>query len=426
MTITQATSSGTLKIDGGRLWDSLEALGKIGAYLDEETGLVGVRRLALTDQDVAGRELALGWMREAGLAVRLDRMGNVRARREGAQPDLAPIVLGSHLDSVATAGRFDGCLGVLGGLEVIRTLNDEGIGTRRPIELAVWTEEEGCRFGTDMLGSAVAAGRITEPDARALTDAAGISVGEELDRHGLVGPVAVPVDPPAGYLECHIEQGPILGSEGYRIGVVTGVQAILWQRLTFHGRAAHAGTTPDELRRSATLAASLVTVHLDDMVKSGRFGELRASVGRFETSPNLVNIVAAEALITVDLRNPEEEAILAARDELGRYCREVSERTGVTIEAVTTAHTPPANFAPEMMDLVEQTAGELGMNNRRIMSGAGHDAGEMAAICPTGMVFVPGLYDGISHNPREYSTPEACADGVNVLLHCALSLAGRA
>lgn len=426
MTITEVTSSATLQIDGDRLWNALSALGEIGAYLDEETGLVGVRRLALTDEDVAGRELVLGWMRDAGLSITLDRMGNVRARREGTQPGADPIVIGSHLDSVATAGRFDGCLGVLGGLEVVRTLNDKGIATQRPIELAVWTEEEGCRFGTDMLGSAVAAGRISERDARALTDAAGIGVGDELDRHGLVGPVAVPVAPPAGYLECHIEQGPILGAEGYRIGVVTGVQAILWQRLTFHGRAAHAGTTPDSLRRSATLAASLVTVHLDEMVKSGQFGELRASVGRFETAPNLVNIVAAEALITVDLRNPEEDAILAARDELDRYCREVEKRTGVTIEAATTAHTPPANFAPEMMDLVASSASELGMNYRRIMSGAGHDAGEMAAICPTGMIFVPGLYDGISHNPREYSTPEACADGVNVLLHCAVNLAGRA
>lgn len=422
MTIIE-TPHQTLRIDGARLWDSLNQLGKVGEYLDEETGLMGVRRLALTDQDVAGRDLVQRWMRDAGLSITQDRIGNVRARREGSDPSLPPLVIGSHLDSVATAGRFDGCLGVLGGLEVIRTLNDAGVVTRRPLELAVWTEEEGARFGTDMLGSAVAAGRINLDAARKITDAAGVSVGEELDRHGLVGDRPVPVEPPAAYLECHIEQGPILQAEGYRIGVVTGVQAILWKRLTFHGRAAHAGTTPNNLRRSATLAAALVTVHLDEMVKSGQYGELRASVGRFDTTPNLVNIVAAEAVITVDFRNPEEDLILAADAELARYLAEVEQLTGVAVEAETTAHTPPVNFAPLVMDLVETTAGELGLNNRRIMSGAGHDAGEMAAICPTGMVFVPGLHDGISHNPREYSTPEACADGVNVLLHCALALA---
>ncbi|WP_286268351.1 M20 family metallo-hydrolase [Brooklawnia propionicigenes] len=424
MTIEQQATD-TVRIDQDRLWDSLSTLGEIGAYLDDETGLIGVRRLALTDEDVAGRKLVLSWFRDAGLEVTLDRIGNVRARRSGLDDSLAPVVIGSHVDSVATAGRFDGCLGVLGGLEVVRTLNDQEVRTLRPIELAIWTEEEGCRFGTDMLGSAVAAGRITEAQARSLTDAGGISVGAELDRHGLVGPVAVPVTPPAHYLECHIEQGPILEAGGYEIGVVTGVQAILWHRLTIRGRAAHAGTTPDALRHSATLAAALVTVKLDEMVKSGRYGALLANVGRFDTAPNLVNIVASEAVITIDLRNPEEDAIQRASADLLAYCREVEQRTGVTIASEITAHTPPVQFYDEVMDEVEATANRFGLSNRRIMSGAGHDAGEMAAICPTGMVFVPGKYDGISHNPREYSTPKACADGINVLFQCAVSFANR-
>ncbi|WIY82526.1 M20 family metallo-hydrolase [Propionimicrobium sp. PCR01-08-3] len=424
MTIEQQRTE-TVRIDQERLWASLTELGEVGAYFDAETELMGVRRLALSDEDIAGRHLVVPWFEKAGLEVSFDRIGNVRARRPGLDNTLAPVVIGSHIDSVATAGRFDGCLGVLGGLEVIRTLNDHQVETLRPIELAIWTEEEGCRFGTDMLGSAVAAGRISEVDARALTDAQGISVGSELDRHGLVGDRPVPVAPPAHYVECHIEQGPILEAGGYEIGVVTGVQAILWHRLTIRGRAAHAGTTPDALRHSAVLAASLVTVKLDEMVKSGDYGALLANVGRFDTSPNLVNIVASEAIITVDFRNPDEEAIQRASADLLAYCWEVEERCGVTISSEITAHTPPVEFYDEVMDEVEQVANRFGLSNRRIMSGAGHDAGEMAAICPTGMVFVPGRYDGISHNPREYSTPKACADGINVLLQCAVTFANQ-
>ena len=423
MTVTPEQNA--LRIDADRLWDSLDQLGAVGAYDDVETGLVGVRRLALTDDDIAGRQLVLGWMRASGLQIQLDKIGNVYARRPGADDSLAPVMVGSHIDSVGTAGRFDGCLGVLGGLEIIRTLDDHHVTTRRPVVVAIFTEEEGVRFGTDMLGSAVAAGRIPLETARALTDRDGVSVGAELDRHGLVGPRSVPIADPYAYLECHIEQGPILQSHGSQVGVVRGVQAITWLELQISGRAAHAGATPDELRHDATLAGALVRVRLDEMVKSGEYGTMLATVGRWETEPNLINIVPNRVLMTVDLRNHDGEAMTRAHTDLAEYLREVEQRTGVTITSRTTAQTPPVDFAEDMQDLVAKKATDLGLVHESITSGAGHDAGEIAALCPAGMVFVPGLYEGISHNPREYSTPEACADGIDVLLQAVLDLANR-
>ncbi|WP_328387276.1 hydantoinase/carbamoylase family amidase [Nocardia sp. NBC_00416] len=418
-----STYDSSIRIDSGRLWRSLGELGEVGAYFDADADLRGVRRLALTDADLAGRELVVGWMRAAGLTVTTDRIGNVYGRRAGVDDTSAPVLIGSHIDTVATAGRFDGCLGVLGGLEVVRTLNDHGVSTTRPIELAIFTEEEGVRFGTDMLGSAVAAGRIELDRARERSDPDGVTVGAELDRHGLVGEVAVPIRPPFAYLECHIEQGPILAAAGTRIGVVRGVQAITWLELQISGRAAHAGTTPQRLRRNAGLAAALITVRLNEMVESGAYGQMLATVGRQVNYPNLINIVPERTLITVDLRNHDGAAMRRAEDDLTAYIAEVEERTGVTVAARTTARTPPVVFPQGMRDLVEKHAANLGMSSDQVTSGAGHDAGEIAALCPAGMIFVPGLYDGISHNPREYSTPEACADGVNVLLHAVTELA---
>ncbi|MGW0178405.1 Zn-dependent hydrolase [Nocardia sp. NPDC003345] len=417
------THDSSLRVDSARLWRSLDDLGSVGAYFDEDAELAGVRRLALTDADIAGRDLVTGWMREAGLTVTTDRIGNIYARRDGSDNTLPPVMVGSHIDSVATAGRFDGCLGVLGGLEVVRTLNDHGITTSHPVEVAIFTEEEGARFGTDMLGSAVAAGRIGLDDARARTDSDGVTVGAELDRHGLPGAVAVPIRAPHAYLECHIEQGPILSAGDTRIGVVQGVQAITWLELQITGRAAHAGATPQRLRRNAGLAAALITVRLDEMVESGEYGQLLATVGRQVNYPNLINIVPEKSLLTVDLRNPDGAAMRRAEADLAACLAEVERATGVTITSRVTAKTPPVAFPGAMRDLVEKHASNLGMSCERLTSGAGHDAGEIAALCPAGMIFVPGLYDGISHNPREYSTPEACADGIDVLLHAVLELA---
>ncbi|MFN8149290.1 MAG: Zn-dependent hydrolase [Candidatus Nanopelagicales bacterium] len=418
-------SDDVVRIDGQRLWDSLMELARIGAYVDERTGLTGVNRQTLTDEEAEGRRLVVQWFRDAGLAVRVDRIGNVYARRAGTDPDAAPVLIGSHIDSVATAGAFDGCLGVLGGLEVLRTFDDLGIVTTRPVEVAFFTEEEGARFGVDMLGSAVAVGRIALAEALALTDRAGVALGDELVRHGFDGPEPERVSPPHAYVECHIEQGPVLAAEGLQVGVVTGVQGISWQEVTIHGRAAHAGTTPTELRVDAGLAASHVVVRLREMAESGDFGALRATVGEMRFAPGLTNIVPTRAVFTVDLRNPDDDAMTRAEDALEVFLHELEERwPGLSVSVRRMARTRHVPFDPEVQKAVATAADDLELSHRALLSGAGHDAQELASICPTAMVFVPGLYDGISHNPREYSTPEACADGVSVLATVVRRLAG--
>lgn len=398
-----------------RLWASLMQLAEIGAYSDERTGLRGVNRLALTDADAQGRRLVMSWMKDAGLRLRMDGLGNVYGRRDGRLPEAPPVLVGSHIDSVATAGAFDGCLGVLGGIEMVRAFNEAGVVTDHPVEVAFFTEEEGVRFGTDMLGSAVAAGRIPLDEALTRTDVSGVTVGEELERLGLRGSAAARIAAPHAYVECHIEQGPVLSAAGRDLGVVTGVQAISWQELTLVGKAAHAGTTPMELRHDAGLASAMITVKLHEMVRSGQYGDLRVTVGRNDTYPNLINIVPAQVVCTVDLRNPSEAHMAAAETELRSYLDLVTAQTGVEISSRQTAKTPLVAFHEDVEGVIEEQIEAAGLTQSRLISGAGHDAGEMAAICPTAMVFVPGLYEGISHNPREYSTPEDCANGISVL-----------
>ncbi|KHL04056.1 M20 family metallo-hydrolase [Sinomonas humi] len=410
------TEKTRLRIDGDRLWASLAELAEIGAYDDAATGLVGVDRQSLTDEDGDGRRLLVSWMQEAGLEVTVDGMGNIFGRREGIQPELKPVMAGSHIDTVATAGAFDGCLGVLGALEVVRALNDAGIQTRRPIVVVAWTEEEGVRFGTDMLGSAVAAGRLTLDYAYDLVDEASLRFGDELERIGFKGMRPTRLDPPHAYVECHIEQGPILAQRGYAIGVVTGVQAISWQKVTLHGRAAHAGTTPTELRADAGLAAAQIIVEVRRMVNSGEYGQLRATVGHVRTSPGLPSVVPDLAEITVDLRNPDDALMAEAEAHLEAFLAALPEsQPGLRVETKRMAKTRAVPFSDEIQNAIEASAKELGYDTMRLMSGAGHDAQEMAAIAPTAMVFVRGQYDGISHNPREYSTPEDCLAGVSVL-----------
>lgn len=401
-------------------------LARIGAYDDGETGLVGVDRQSLTDEDGEGRRLLVGWMSEAGLEVTIDEMGTIFGRREGTEPTLAPVMAGSHIDSVGTAGAFDGCLGVLGALEVIRSLNDQGITTRRPLVIAAFTEEEGVRFGTDMLGSAVATGRLTPEYAYNLTDAAGLRFGDELVRIGFKGDRPVHLDPPHAYVECHIEQGPVLLREGCALGVVTGVQAISWQKVILHGRAAHAGTTPTELRVDAGLAAAQIVVKVREMVDSGRYGRLRATVGHISTSPGLPNVVPDRAELTVDLRNPDDEHMAASERDLAAFLERLpglQPTPGLRVETQRMAKSSPVRFDERIQDSTAEVASGLGHETLRLMSGAGHDAQEMAAITPTAMVFVRGQYDGISHSPREYSTPEDCAAGITVLANTLLRLA---
>jgi N-carbamoyl-L-amino-acid hydrolase len=412
-------------IDAERLYRSLHTLGRIGSYVDETTGLTGVNRLALTAADGEGRRQVVTWMRELGLEVTVDQIGNVYARRDGRENALPPVMIGSHIDSVPTAGIFDGCLGVLGGLEIVRALDECGLRTRRPLVVAFFTDEEGSRFGTDMLGSAVATGRIPIEQAYALRDRHGLAVRDELERIGFLG--AAPVDglrttPLHAYLECHIEQGPILRAHSRDIGVVTGVQAISWQELTITGKSAHAGTTPMSLRADAGVAAAKINVRLRALIASGRYGELRATMGAIVPHPGMVNIVPGRVVATVDLRNPSEEALRRAEADLVAYYAEVEREEHVRIEWRHTARTEPVAFDPKIQDRIAEAAGALGFGHERIVSGAGHDAQELARVCPTAMVFVPGEYDGISHNPREHSTAEQCARGVTVLLHVALEL----
>jgi N-carbamoyl-L-amino-acid hydrolase len=410
-------------IDADRLWSTLMSLAEIGAYTDPGTGLRGVCRLALTEADGAGRRQVKAWMEAAGLEVRVDRIGNVIGRRRGRDDALAPVMSGSHIDSVSTGGAFDGALGVIGALEAVRSLNDAGRITRRPIEIAFFTDEEGARFGTDMLGSAVAVGRIALEDALGLRDRDGVSVGDALETIGFAGPVSPRLPPPHAYLEVHVEQGPVLAREGWTLGVVTGVQGISWQRVEILGRSAHAGTTPMELRRDAGLAAARVIVRLRELVDSGRFGALRANVGRIDLHPNLVNIVPSRALISVDLRNPDDAAMAAAEAELDAFLVQLAAELEVEIRTERTARTPHVPFAPEIQDLLSRCMQSRGLRHRRILSGAGHDAQELASLCPTAMIFVPGEHDGISHNPREWSSPEACAHGVQILLDALIALA---
>ena len=409
-----------------RLYVELDALGLIGAYHDERTKLTGVNRLALTPADGEGRRHVVQRMRDLGLAVTVDHIGNVYARRAGADDRLAPVMMGSHIDSVPTAGRFDGCLGVLGGLEVVRTLVDQGIVTRRPVVVAFFTDEEGARFGTDMLGSAVATGRVPLEQAYALTDRAGISVRDALDAIGFIGAADEKLAPPHAYLECHIEQGPILRSRGSEIGGVTGVQAISWHELTIVGKSAHAGTTPMDLRADAGVAAARINLRLREMIASGRYGaSMRATMGAIVPHPGLVNIVPGRVTATVDLRNPDDAHMRDAERDLIAFYTDVAREEHVEVTWRQTARTERVPFSPMVQERVAAAAAARGLSSEAIISGAGHDAQEMAHVCPAGMVFVPGEYDGISHNPREYSTRDQCGNGVDVLYDVLLSFANE-
>lgn len=415
----------TLSINADRLYDSLEELGKIGAYTDEETSLVGVRRLALSDEDRDGRRLIVKWFEDAGLQVSVDQIGNIFAQRGGSDAALDPVMMGSHADSVPTGGRFDGALGVLGALEVIRTLNDNKIETLRPLIAADFTNEEGCRFQIDMLGSSVAVGRVSLDEGYALIDADGKTVREELERIGFLGPEKVGQRRAHAYLECHVEQGPTLITEGFDVGVVTGVQGISWQRLTITGKAAHAGATPTSFRRDAGLAAALLNVRAREMADSGSYGELRATMGVINPHPGAINVIPGRIDATMDLRNPGDADLLRAEQDLRSYADQLAKDHGVTIEWERLAKTDYVPFDDSVQQVIEDAAAELGFKSRRLIAGAGHDAQEWAPHCKTAMIFATGEYDGISHNPREFSTKKQCADAINVLLRSALHLANE-
>lgn len=410
-------------IDLGRLSARIEALGEIGAVIGP-AGERGCARLALTDADRDGRDLVVSWMRDLGLAVEIDAIGNVFGTLPGHDPALSPVMTGSHIDTVRTGGRFDGNLGVLAGLEVVEAIMSAGITPRRSIVVAFFTDEEGARFPPDMLGSLVYAGGM--PIEQALDVIAvddGARLGDELARIGYAGPRPCPGPPPAAFIELHIEQGPILEDSGVTIGVVEGVQGISWVELTIVGRSAHAGTTPMRLRRDPAYVAAEITGFVRRLTAEVS-GDQVATVGRIELYPNLVNVVPARAVMTVDLRNTDDAALGEAERRLARFCDELAVAEQVSIGRRSLARFEPVSFDDEMIDLVERAARDRGHSTMRMPSGAGHDAQMLARVCPAGMIFVPSI-DGISHNLAEDTAPADIAAGAEVLLDVMLALADR-
>ncbi len=403
-------------IDGRRLWGRLETLGRLGAI---DGG--GCCRLALTDEDRQGRDLVVGWMRELGLQVSVDRIGNVVGLRKGREGGL-PVMIGSHIDTVRTGGRFDGNLGVLGGLEVVETLNEAGLQTARPLAVAFFTNEEGARFAPDMMGSAVHQGALALDQALATVGIDGKTVGDCLRRIDYAGDVPCGSERAAAYVELHIEQGPVLEREGTQIGAVTGVQGISWTELQIAGVSNHAGTTPMSMRHDAGYAAAEIACFVRRLaLELG--GSQVGTVGALALQPNLVNVVANQAKLTVDLRNTDEARLREAEARADAFYDEIAGREGVSVARRSLARFAPVDFDPAMIALVESQARALGLSTRRLPSGAGHDAQMFAPNCPTGMIFVQS-HEGISHNVREYTAPEHVEAGANVLLRVVLDRAG--
>jgi N-carbamoyl-L-amino-acid hydrolase len=405
-----------VQIDTDRLLADLRALAAVG-----DTGDGGSCRLALTDDDAGGRELVTGWMRDLGLDVRIDRIGNVVATRAGAEAGLDPVMTGSHIDTVRTGGRYDGTLGVLAGLEVVRALDDAGRRTRRPLAVAFFTDEEGSRFAPDMLGSLTYVGGVALEEALGVVGIDGAVLGDELERIGWAGDAPVPGPAPHAFVELHIEQGPVLEEAGDVIGAVTGVQGISWQQLTLTGQSNHAGTTPMLLRRDPGLVAAEVVTFVRRLAREmGR--DQVGTVGRLDLHPDLVNVVAARATLTVDLRNTDEAALVEAERRVAAFVASAAAGEGVTVATERLARFAPVDFDPAVVALVERTAARHGLPVRRMPSGAGHDAQMLARVCPTGMVFVPSR-GGVSHNPTEHTEPEHLAAGTQVLADVLVELA---
>ena len=406
------------KINGERLWDSLMRLSSIGA-----TPKGGVCRLALTDLDREGRELFVRWCKAAGCSVAVDRLGSIFARRDGLNPELPPVLLGSHLDSQPTGGKYDGAFGVLAGLEVVRTLNDSNLYTEAPIEIVSWTNEEGVRFGPPMLASGVFSGTFDLDFVLGRTDADGKTLGGELERIGYAGARPVRGHQVAAYLEAHIEQGPILEKEQKAIGVVMGAQGQRWYEVTVTGMEAHAGPTPMNMRHDALVGAARMVeaVH--------RLGlghpDARATVGKMQVHPGSPNTVPGTVFFTVDLRHPDEEYLTLMDARLKADCAGVTEDLGLQLQLEQIWHFPATPFHEECIAAVRKAAAGNAIAHMELVSGAGHDACYVARVAPTAMIFVP-CKDGISHNEIESATPDDLAAGCQVLLDAAVNLAGSA
>lgn len=404
------------KINGERLWASLMQLAAIGA-----TAKGGVCRLALTDLDRQGRDLFVRWCKAAGCTVAVDQAGNIFARRAGLHSDHPPVLLGSHLDSQPTGGKFDGAFGVLAGLEVVRTLNDYGLRTEAPIEIVSWTNEEGVRFAPPMLAAGAFAGAFDLDFVLSRTDDDGKSLGTELERIGYAGSRPLRGHEFAAYLEAHIEQGPILEATQKTIGVVTGAQGQRWYEVTVTGMEAHAGPTPMEMRQDALVGAARMVeaVHQIGL----RHPDARATVGKLQVHPSSPNTVPGQVFFTVDLRHPEEEYLTRMDARLRADCEATAADLGLQLQLAQVWHFAATPFHDRCIAAVRQAATGSRIAHMDLVSGAGHDACYVARVVPTAMIFVP-CKDGISHNESESATPEDLAAGCQVLLDAAVQLAG--
>ncbi|TSA08479.1 MAG: Zn-dependent hydrolase [Comamonadaceae bacterium] len=406
-----------LRINGPRLWDSLMELAKIGAMPKG-----GVCRLTLTELDGQGRNLVTRWAREAGLTVTIDKIGNGFMRRAGRNNSLPPIVTGSHVDTQPTGGKFDGNYGVLAGLEVVRTLNDHGVETEAPIEVAFWTNEEGSRFVPVMMGSGVFAKVFTLEHAYHATDTEGKTVKDELAHIGYIGEQEPGEHPIGTYFETHIEQGPVLEDNDKTIGVVQGVLGIRWFDCTVTGMEAHAGPTPMALRKDAMqVAANLIQEVVAVALRHAPHG--RGTVGMVQVHPNSRNVIPGRVKFSIDLRNATDALVDQMADEVKTYAAKLSQKTGLPILIELVSSYPAQAFHADCINAVARAAQKLGYSNMPAVSGAGHDAVYMARLAPSGMIFIP-CKDGISHNEIEYASPEHITAGCNVLLHAMLERAG--
>ncbi|MBQ6680474.1 MAG: Zn-dependent hydrolase [Lachnospiraceae bacterium] len=398
-----------IKVNEERLINHLNTLGAIG--IDAE----GKRtRLAADDAEKAGRDAVAGWMKEAGLRVAVDKIGNIFGIWETEENKGKPVVMtGSHIDTVINAGQYDGCYGVLAGLEVIQSLKEAGVKPEYPLAVGAFTNEEGVRYSPDMMGSLVYAGGMTAEDALKTVGIDGTVLGEELMRIGYAGTEEPGFLKPCAFVELHIEQGPILDAEGYTIGAVEDLQGISWQEITIEGAQNHAGTTPISYRRDAGVAAAKTIVFMRERCLASE-GKTVSTSGCIEFQPNAINVIPSKATFTVDVRNPNEDALKAEEAALAAYLKKLEETDQVTVSTKRLSRFEPVKFDEGIVQLVEASAKEHGFSCRRITSGAGQDAQNLALLCPTAMIFVPSV-NGISHNPAEFSREEDLRKGLQVL-----------
>ncbi|TIT80429.1 MAG: Zn-dependent hydrolase [Mesorhizobium sp.] len=406
-----------LRVNSDRLWDSIMEMAKIGPGIAG-----GNNRQTLTDSDKQGRELFKSWCGEAGLTMGVDQMGTMFMTRPGTDPDALPVYVGSHLDTQPTGGKYDGVLGVLSGLEVVRSLNDLGIKTKHPIVVTNWTNEEGARFAPAMLASGVFAGVHTQDYAYARKDLDGLTFGDELRRIGWVGDEKVGARKMHAYFEYHIEQGPILEAENKQIGVVTHCQGLWWLEFTLTGREAHTGSTPMNMRVNAGLAMARILEMVQTVAMENQPGAV-GGVGQVKFSPNSRNVLPGTVIFTVDIRSPDQAKLDGMRARIEKEAPKICEPLGVKCSVEAVGHFDPVTFDPTLVGRVRTAAEKLGYSHMNLISGAGHDACWAAKVAPATMVMCPCV-GGLSHNEAEDISKEWAAAGADVLFHAVVETAG--